>query len=48
MTGTIHQALADKQLLPAEHAMDTGYVDGAHIVTSQQTYGIRAAWASYK
>jgi transposase len=40
MTGTIHQALADKQLLPAEHAMDTGYVDGAHIVTSQQTYGI--------
>lgn len=40
MTGTIHQALADKRLLPAEHAMDTGYVDGKHLVTSQQTYGI--------
>ena len=40
MTGTIHQALADKQLLPAEHAMDTGYVDGEHIVTSQNIYGV--------
>ena len=40
MTGTIHQALAIKQLLPAEHAMDTGYVDGDHIVTSQHTYGV--------
>jgi transposase len=40
MTGTIHQALATKHLLPAEHAMDTGYVDGDHIVTSQHTYGV--------
>ena len=40
MTGTIHQALANKQLLPAEHAMDTGYVDGEHLVTSQNTYGV--------
>lgn len=40
MTGTIHQALADKRLLPSEHAMDTGYVDGAHLVTSQTTYGV--------
>jgi transposase len=40
MTGIIHQALATKQLLPAEHAMDTGYVDGDHIVTSQSTYGV--------
>jgi transposase len=40
MTGTIHQGLASKQLLPAEHAMDTGYVDGEHLVTSQDTYGV--------
>jgi transposase len=40
MTGTIHQALADKHLLPAEHTMDTGYVDGEHLVTSQNTYGV--------
>ena len=40
MTGTIHQALADKHLLPSKHAMDTGYVDGAHLVTSQTTYGV--------
>ncbi|HXX78083.1 MAG TPA: IS1182 family transposase [Ktedonobacteraceae bacterium] len=40
MTGTIHHALAAKQLLPAEHVMDTGYVDGDHIVTSQHTYGV--------
>ena len=40
MTTSIHQALADKQLLPAEHAMDTGYVNGAHLVTSQNTYGV--------
>ncbi len=40
MTGTIHQALAGKHLLPAEHAMDTGYVDGEHLVTSQNTYGV--------
>lgn len=40
MTNPIHQALAAKQLLPAEHAMDTGYVDGDHLVSSQQTYGV--------
>jgi len=40
MTGTIHQALATKHLLPAEHAMDTGYVDGDHLVTSQNTYEV--------
>ena len=40
MTGTSHQALAEKHLLPAEQVMDTGYVDGDHIVTSQHTYGV--------
>jgi transposase len=40
MTGIIHQALAEKHLLPAEHVMDTGYVDGEHIVTSQHTHGV--------
>jgi transposase len=40
LTADIHQALADKQLLPGEHLMDTGYVDGPHLVNSQQDYGI--------
>jgi transposase len=40
LTADIHQALADKQLLPGEHLMDTGYVDGPHLVSSQQDYGI--------
>jgi transposase len=40
MTEVIHQALERKQLLPYEHLMDTGYVDGKHIVTSQNHYGI--------
>ncbi len=40
LTADIHQALADKQLLPSEHLMDTGYVDGPHLVSSQQDYGI--------
>lgn len=40
MTEPIHQALATKHLLPATHAMDTGYVDGAHLVNSQNIYGV--------
>src|SRR2546423_557470 len=40
MTEPIHQALADKHLLPAEHAMDTGYVDGDHLVSCQNNYGV--------
>ena len=41
VTPQIHQALADKQLLPSDHLLDTGYVDGPHLVSSQQQYGIR-------
>jgi transposase len=33
MTPQIHQALADKHLLPGEHLLDTGYVDGEHLVS---------------
>jgi transposase len=40
MTGVIHQKLEQKQLLPSEHLMDTGYVDGEHLVTSQKEYGV--------
>jgi len=40
LTDTIHQHLEHKDLLPAEHLMDTGYVDGEHLVTSQNRYGI--------
>ncbi|HXQ38732.1 MAG TPA: IS1182 family transposase, partial [Anaerolineales bacterium] len=40
MTEVIHQELEHKQLLPSEHLMDTGYVDGVHIVTSKKQYGV--------
>src|SRR2546429_807024 len=40
MTNVIHEELEHKQLLPSEHLMDTGYVDGKHIVTSQKQYGV--------
>ena len=40
MTGAIHQALDSKQLLPDEHFVDTGYVDGEHLNTSEKRYGI--------
>lgn len=40
MTNVIHQKLEYKQLLPSEHLMDTGYVDGDHIVTCQNQYGV--------
>lgn len=38
MTEVIHQGLEGKQLLPGEHFMDTGYVDGDHIVSAQTHY----------
>ena len=40
MTDVIHQDLERKQLLPTEHFMDTGYVDGEHLVTSEKRYGV--------
>ena len=39
-TEDIHQALAEKDWLPEQHVVDTAYVSGAHIVTSQETYGL--------
>ena len=39
-TQPIHEALARKALLPKEHAVDAGYVDGALLVDSKQTFGI--------
>jgi transposase len=37
---TIHQALADKELLPREHIVDAGYVDSGEIVTSKDDHGV--------
>jgi transposase len=39
-TEPIHQALAQKHLLPSVHALDAGYVDGPHLVESSNRYGI--------
>jgi transposase len=40
LTAPIHQALADKHLLPSEHLVDTGYLDVDLLVSSQDKYGI--------
>jgi len=40
MTATIHAELERKELLPAQHLVDTGYVDAKLLVESQQDYHI--------
>ncbi|MBA3823692.1 MAG: IS1182 family transposase [Ktedonobacterales bacterium] len=40
MTRPIHSALQAKDLLPAEHLVDTGYVDAELLITSQQEFGV--------
>ncbi|WP_417063862.1 transposase [Kamptonema animale] len=40
MTQVIHQALADKHLLPQEHIVDTAYVDAQHLLASETQLGI--------
>ena len=40
MTLPIHQALFDKGQLPAEHLVDSGYVDAESLINSQQDYQV--------
>jgi transposase len=40
MTEPIHEALAEKDCLPATHLVDAGYVDAAQIVDSREKHGI--------
>lgn len=40
MTETIHQSLADKELLPHDHIVDSGYVGAEVLVTSQSEQGV--------
>jgi transposase len=39
-TELIHQSLANKELLPSEHLVDAGYVDGTLLVESKQQHHI--------
>jgi transposase len=39
-TESIHQSLAEKELLPSEHLVDAGYVDGTLLVESKQQHDI--------
>jgi transposase len=41
MTATIQEDLAQHQLLPEEHLVDSGYVDAELLVSSRENYGIR-------
>jgi transposase len=36
----IHEALAERDLLPEVHIVDTGYVDAEELVSSQHQYGV--------
>ncbi|MCL7453533.1 MAG: transposase [Anaerolineae bacterium] len=40
VTETIHQHLDEKELLPAEHLLDAGYIDARNLVESQSDYGV--------
>src|SRR5512133_167658 len=40
MTTPIHAALQEKDLLPADHLVDTAYLDAELLVNSQETYGV--------
>jgi len=40
MTATIHDHLATRDLLPAEHFLDAGYMTADHLVTSQTGHGV--------
>jgi transposase len=40
MTDVVHASLADKDLLPAEHFLDTGYMSADHLVTGREQYGL--------
>ena len=40
VTQRIHEALAQKDLLPKEHLLDTGYVDAKLLVDSQVQFGV--------
>jgi hypothetical protein len=40
VTPVIHQALQEKELLPAEHLTDTNYAEAKQFVQSRQQYGI--------
>lgn len=40
LTAVIHEGLSKQDLLPDEHVVDSGYVDGDGLRQSQQTYGL--------
>jgi len=40
VTDKIHADLAEKDLLPSQHLLDTGYTDADHLVNSKRKYGI--------
>jgi transposase len=40
MTDRLHQALAEKDLLPGEHFVDTGYMSAEHLIISAENHQI--------
>lgn len=39
-TTPAHEALADKELLPGQHLVDTGYIDSGILVDTRQRFGV--------
>lgn len=40
MVTPVHKALADRDLLPAQHLVDTGYTDAGLLIEAQQRFGV--------
>ena len=40
LTTPIHEALQEKDLLPSEHLVDSGYMDADNLVRSEKEYGV--------
>lgn len=47
LTERIHQSLQDKQLLPTEHLMDSGFIDAELLVGAQANFGV-TIWGPVK
>jgi transposase len=41
MTASIHQHLAQKELLPSEHFLDAGYINSEHLVTLEMNSNVK-------
>lgn len=41
----LHQNLAEREILPEKHLVDTGYIDAQLLVDSKNEYNVDARWS---